>query len=249
MGDRLTCVLPITPRLQHCSFLACWPLHKPFWGGKIHFFRSLEEQHCTHFTKFCLRSVRQSISCAPLSVASILWKLKINSTFWFPFYQPLYCTHAEAAGLLHSYIISVQAASQFLGCCLALHASYFFNLLKKPYITTTLLSARPNMELAKSHCSAVSTDIQLKVIWKEQEREWEREHDKRKWRRKEKGPENDEKCSCHCRYLQFFSCMQHLQTLKVEPHHWKGFNWKDGSSCTFPTDFLWYKQPVLFPDN
>lgn len=125
----------------------------------------------------------------------------------------------------------------------------FFNLLKKPYITTTLLSARPNMELAKSHCSAVSTDVQLKVIWKEQEREWEREHDKRKWRRKEKGPENDEKCSCHCRYLQFFSCMQHLQTLKVEPHYWKGFNWKDGSSCTFPTDFLWYKQPVLFPDN
>lgn len=143
MGDRLTCVLPITPRLQHCSFLACWPLHKPFWGGKIHFSRSLEEQHCTHFTKFCLRSVRQSISCAPLSVASILWKLKINSTFWFPFYQPLYCTHAEAAGLLHSYIISVQAASQFLGCCLALHASYFFNLLKKP--TSLQRSYRPGL--------------------------------------------------------------------------------------------------------
>lgn len=239
---------PNHPRLQHCSFLACWPLHKPFWGGKIHFSRSLEEQHCTHFTKFCLRSVRQSISCAPLSVASILWKLKINSTFWFPFYQPLYCTHAEAAGLLHSYIISVQAASQFLGCCLALHASYFFNLLKKP--TSLQRSYRPGLiwNLPRVIVQLFPQMYNSKSFGKSK-RESEREHDKRKWRRKEKGPENDEKCSCHCRYLQFFSCMQHLQTLKVEPHHWKGFNWKDGSSCTFPTDFLWYKQPVLFPDN
>lgn len=29
------------------------------------------------------------------------------------------------------------------------------------------------MELAKSHCSAVSTDVQLKVIWKERESERE----------------------------------------------------------------------------
>lgn len=204
MGDRedtkLKCVLPITPRLQHSSFPACWPLHKPFWEGKIHFSRSLEEQHCTHFTKFCLRSVRQSISCAPLSG---LYSLKAENQFhllisFLPAFLLYTCRGSRSVTFIHHLCISSLTVFRLLPGITRL---IFFNLFKKPYITTTLLSARPNMELAKSHCSAVSTDVQLKVIWKEQEREWEREHDKRQWRRKEKAPENDEKCSCHCRYL------------------------------------------------
>lgn len=209
---------PITPQLQHSSFPACWPLHKPFWGGKIHFSRSLEEQHCTHFTKFCLRSVRQSILCAPLSVASILWKLKINSTFWFPFYQPLCCTHAEASRpvtFIHHLCISSLTVLRLLPGITRL---IFFNLLKKP--TSLQRSYRPGLiwNLPRVIVQLFPQMYNSKSFGKSR-REWEREHDKRKWRRKEKTPENDEKCSCHCRYLQFSSCMQHLQTLKVEPHY------------------------------
>lgn len=111
-----------SPWLQH-SFPPCWPLHKPFLGGKNCFSHSFRAQHCPHSRK----KIRCQVILFLCLTFCCLWRLFSESWKSIPSFDCLFASllivHVyRAASLLRSYTLSpIHSIDRYL----ALHSSPF----------------------------------------------------------------------------------------------------------------------------